>query len=125
AEHPPALSRFLPGGSGHVIITSRNPDWRGMGVEFGVAEFTRTESIQLLQSRLPELPQVEADQVAAALGDLPLAVDQAAALLAHTGMAIGSYLSLLAERTEHLLAHGRTAGSPASAAASWALAFDR
>ncbi len=125
AEDPPALSRFLPGGSGHVIITSRNPDWRGMGVEFGVAEFTRVESIQLLQSRLAELTQAEADQVAAALGDLPLAVDQAAALLAHTGMDVDSYLTLLAERTEHLLAHARAGSSSVSAAASWALAFDR
>jgi tetratricopeptide (TPR) repeat protein len=125
AEDPPALSRFLPGGPGHVIITSRNPDWRGIGVGFGVAEFTRAESIQLLQSRLPELTEAEADQVAAALGDLPLAVDQAAALLAHTGMDVDSYLTLLAERTEHLLAHGRAGGSSVSTAASWALAFDR
>jgi tetratricopeptide (TPR) repeat protein len=125
AEDPSGLSRFLPGGPGHVIITSRNPDWRGMGIGFGLAEFTRAESIQLLQSRLPELTQAEADQVAAALGDLPLAVDQAAALLAHTGMEVDSYLTLLAERTEHLLAHGRAGGSSVSAAASWALAFDR
>ncbi|HET9255937.1 MAG TPA: FxSxx-COOH system tetratricopeptide repeat protein [Pseudonocardiaceae bacterium] len=125
AEDPPALSRFLPGGPGHVIITSRDPDWRGMGAEFGVAEFTRAESIQLLRSRLAELTQAEAGQVAAALGDLPLAVDQAAALLAHTGIGVGSYLRLLAERTEDLLAHGRAGSSPVSATASWALAFDR
>jgi hypothetical protein len=106
AEDPPALHRCLPGGPGRVIITSRNPDWRGMGAGVSVAEFTRAESIQLLRSRRPDLSMAAADRVAAALGDLPLAVDQAAALLADTGMSADSYLDLLAGRTEDVLAHG-------------------
>ncbi|HET9258420.1 MAG TPA: FxSxx-COOH system tetratricopeptide repeat protein [Pseudonocardiaceae bacterium] len=125
AEDPPALGRFLPGGPGHVVITSRNSDWRGVGAGLGVAEFTRDESIELLRSRPPELSEAEAERVAAALGDLPLAVDQAAALLADTGMGVESYLTLLAERTEDVLAHGRAGGSSVSVAASWAVAFDR
>ena len=125
AEDPSALGRFLSGGPGHVVITSRNPDWRGVGVGLGVAEFTRAESVELLRSRLPELSETDADRVAAALGDLPLAVDQAAALLADTQMDVESYLTLLAERTEDVLAHGRAGGSSVSVAASWVLAFDR
>ncbi|WP_097276265.1 hypothetical protein [Streptomyces sp. TLI_55] len=28
AEEPEALAGFLPGGTGHVVITSRNPNWQ-------------------------------------------------------------------------------------------------
>ncbi|MDQ3988500.1 MAG: FxSxx-COOH system tetratricopeptide repeat protein, partial [Actinomycetota bacterium] len=125
AEHPAALRRFLPSGPGHVLITSRNPDWRGVATGLGVAQFARAESISLLRSRLPELAPADADRVAEALGDLPLAVDQAAALLADTGMDTDSYLGLLAQRSSEVLARGRDDDPEASAAASWAVAFDR
>jgi hypothetical protein len=42
---PRALSRFLPEGPGQVLITSRNPAWRGIAATVGVREFTRAESI--------------------------------------------------------------------------------
>jgi predicted ABC-class ATPase len=125
AEDPRALARFLPGTGGHVVITSRNPDWRGIAPGLEVGEFTRAESIELLRSRLPELAESEADRLAAQLGDLPLAVDQAAALLADTGMSVQAYLDLLADQAERLLDHGQGGGYPVSLAASWAVAFDR
>jgi hypothetical protein len=40
AEDPRALSRFLPEGPGQVLITSRNPAWRGIAAPVGVREFT-------------------------------------------------------------------------------------
>src|SRR5215470_11920290 len=125
AEDPGAVSRFLPGAGGHVIITSRNPDWHGIATGLEVQEFTRAESLVLLRSRLPEVTEDDAGRLAAELGDLPLAVDQAAALLADTDMSVHAYLDLLSERTENLLEHGHSAGYPASVAASWAVAFDR
>ncbi len=123
AEDPLALNSFLPAGAGHIVITSRNPDWHGMASTLEVAEFTRTESTALLRSRLPELADAEVDRVAEALGDLPLAVDQAAALLADTGLGVDTYLDLLSQRTPEVLTHG--AGQHPSVAASWAVAVDR
>ncbi len=109
-----------------MLITSRNPDWRGVATPLGVAEFTRAESVHLLRSQVPGLSDREADRVAEAVGDLPLAVDQAAALLADTGLDTDTYLRLLAERTEQVLAHGGGSGGyPVSLAASWTVAFDR
>jgi len=125
AENPQAVTRFLPGAGGHVIITSRNPDWQGMATGLGVQQFTRAESTGLLRSRLPDLAEADADRLAGQLGDLPLAVDQAAALLADTGMTVQAYLDLLAEQAERLLDHGQVGGYPVSLAASWAVAFDR
>jgi tetratricopeptide (TPR) repeat protein len=125
AEDPRALSRFLPDGPGQVLITSRNPAWRGIAATVGLQEFTRAESIALLRWLAPGLSVVEADRVADAVGDLPLAVEQAGSLLADTGMAVDEYLRLLTERAQDVLDHDPGGAYPQSVAASWAVAFDR
>jgi hypothetical protein len=43
AEDPRALSRWLPEGPGQVLITSRDPAWRGIAATLGMREFTRAE----------------------------------------------------------------------------------
>ena len=125
AEDPRALSHFLPDGPGQVLITSRNPAWRGIADTVGVREFTRAESTRLLRRLAPELTEAEADRVADAVGDLPLAVEQAGSLIADTGMAVDKYLRLLGERAHDLLDHDPGGTYPQSLAASWAVAFDR
>ena len=57
AEDPRALSRLLPEGPGRVLITSRNPAWRGIAATVGVREFTRAESVALLRALAPELTE--------------------------------------------------------------------
>src|SRR6185312_12884593 len=69
AEDPRAISRFLPEGPGQVLITSRNPAWRGIAASLGMREFTRPESIELLHRLAPELTESEADRLADAVGD--------------------------------------------------------
>src|ERR671920_2090723 len=91
AEDPRPLSRFLPDGPGQVLITSRNPAWRGIATTVGVREFTRVESVALLRRLAPDLTEAEADRVADAVGDLPLAVEQAGALLADTRLTAHKY----------------------------------
>jgi hypothetical protein len=54
AEDPPALTSLLPEGPGRVLITSRNPDWRGLA-RLTVGEFSRAESVSLLRGLAPEL----------------------------------------------------------------------
>jgi hypothetical protein len=123
-EQPAALRPFLPSAPGHVIVTSRNPDWRGASAGLAVAEFARAESVALLQERLPDLPTVMADELADALGDLPLAVDQAANLLADTGMTPQDYLRQLTARTATVLSRGHE-DPRRTVTASWAVAFDQ
>ncbi len=125
AEDPRALSRWLPEGPGQVLITSRNPAWREIAATVGVREFTRAESITLLRRLAADLTEVEADRVAEAVGDLPLAVEQAGSLLADTGLTVDKYLRLLAERAHDVLDHDPGGAYPQSLAASWAVAFDR
>jgi hypothetical protein len=125
ADDPRGLREFLPEGPGQVLITSRNPAWRGTADVVGVREFSRAESITLLRRLAADLTEVEADRVADAVGDLPLAVEQAGSLLADTGLTVDKYLRLLAERAQDVLDHDPGAAYPESVAALWAVAFDR
>jgi DNA-binding SARP family transcriptional activator len=125
AEESATLARYLPGGCGHVVITSRNPGWQELATPVGVDVFHRDESITLLRRRVPRLTEAEAGRIAQALGDLPLALAQAAAQLADTATEVEAYLTLLAERTTELLSQGTYATYPASLAVSVQIALDR
>ncbi|MFN2494663.1 MAG: FxSxx-COOH system tetratricopeptide repeat protein [Pseudonocardiaceae bacterium] len=125
AEDPAALAPYLPGGAGHVVITSRNPGWQDLAVPLAVDVFDWDESVGLLRSRVPGLSEGDAGRVATALGDLPLAVSQAGAYLAETGMAVEEYLRLLEARAAEVLAQAAPATYPVSLAASYQLAFEQ
>ena len=130
AENPDALARFLPGGAARVLITSRCPDWQGVATEVEVTVFAPEESAALLQARAADLSDEDALRIGEALGHLPLALDQAAALLADGSLTPDSYLELLDTRAAELLNHGHdsTGGYVVNGrlpvAASWSVAFD-
>src|SRR5262249_29210738 len=65
---------FPTGGAGKILVTSRNPEWAAVARSLEVDVFTRTESKTFLIRRTPELSEADADRLADALGDLPLAV---------------------------------------------------
>jgi len=124
AQSPQEIAPLLPDGPGQIVITSRNPEWRGVATPVPAREFTRADSIALLQAALPDLGEHDADRLAAALGDLPLAVDMAGALLVDTGMPAEEFLRLLDQRADEIL--GVDSGAyGTSVSASWAVAFDR
>jgi hypothetical protein len=96
-DDPTALADLLPPDSGRLLVTSRNPAIARLALTVTeVAEFDRSESIHLLRRHCPTLSAEDGDQVAAAVGDLPLAVAQGGCFLAETGLAVADYLSLLA-----------------------------
>jgi DNA-binding SARP family transcriptional activator len=125
AEEPVALARYLPGGGGHVMITSRNPNWQELATPVRLEVFDRHESITLLRRGAPQLTETEAGRIAEVLGDLPLALVQAAAYLADTATEVGGYLTLLAERTTELLSQGACPRYPTSLGVSVQIALDR
>jgi Tetratricopeptide repeat len=95
AETAADVRRWLPGGSGHVLITSRQHGWGEIAVPVEVDVLSRPESVTLLRDRVPDLAEVHANRLAGRLGDLPLAVAQAAGFMAETGMPAEQYLRLL------------------------------
>ena len=108
-----------------MLITSRSPTWQSIAATIPVPELTRDESVQLLCRLSSYASELDTDHVAEALGDLPLAVEQAGSMLADTGLDVPAYLQLLTERAEELLDIEGNSSYPASIAASWAVAFDR
>ncbi|MBV9142108.1 MAG: tetratricopeptide repeat protein [Pseudonocardiales bacterium] len=125
ADAPDALAPFLPGGAGHVAITSRYPDWQQLAAPLMVDVFTRAESITLVRQQLPGVTERDADRLADELGDLPLALVQAMAYLRDSGVTVEAYLALLRERACVILAQGKPVGYPVPLAASLHLAFDQ
>ena len=124
AESPEDLAGWLPGARGHVLITSRVPRWAEVAVPVEVDVLARAESVMILQERVPGLSAAEAGQVAEGLGNLPLAVVQAASFIADTGMNAGEYMGFLSARAAEILDQGRPSSYPASLAAVTQLAFD-
>ncbi|MEU4712939.1 FxSxx-COOH system tetratricopeptide repeat protein, partial [Micromonospora purpureochromogenes] len=125
AEDPDQTLPFLPQGLGHVIITSRNSHWGRVAASAEVDVFARDESVSLLRRSIPHLKEIEAAEIAEAVGDLPLAVAQAGNVLADTGLPAEEYLQLLNERAGEVLAEGRPWGYPRPLAAAVRVAVDR
>jgi Tetratricopeptide repeat/NB-ARC domain len=120
ADQPEDLNDILPRGPGHVLITSRNHRWLGVVDTLQVNVFARPESTEFLAKRVPAgISGPEADQLAEELGDLPLALEQAGALQAETGMPVNEYLRLLKEQVAHLMEEGKPPEYPLSMTAAW------
>ncbi len=123
ADQPEDLVDVIPkGGTGHVLVTSRNHRWQSVVETVQVDVFTPDESIDFLTRRIrTKLDQAAAAALAGELGYLPLALEQAAALQSETGMSVDEYLGLLKDHTVSLLAEGKSADYPLSMTAAWNL----
>jgi tetratricopeptide (TPR) repeat protein len=104
ATEPDQITEYLPAGGGHVLITSRSGQWRYRAIGMEVAAFSRPESIEFLTQRVAGLTSGDADRIAEALGDLPLALEQAAALQVESGISTDELQRDLTERGKELLA---------------------
>jgi len=103
AETPADVRPWLPGGAGHVLITSRARGWAEIAAPVEVDVLARAESVAILAGRVSGLGADDAGRLAARLGDLPLAIAQAAGFMAETGMPAAQYLDLLATQAGTLL----------------------
>lgn len=119
ADRPDVVTPFFPAGAGHIVVTSRNSQWAGVARPVEVDLFTREESKELLRRRGGEITDSEADNLAGALGDLPLAIEQAAAWRAQTGMPVAEYLQLLEQNRTELLETGTSGDYQLPVAAAW------
>lgn len=129
AESPEAVRNYFPTSPGtspvgSILVTSRNPQWNTLAHPLEVDVFKREESIHLLQRRNQDLPDSEADQLAAVLGDLPLAVEQASAWRAETGMPAAEYLRLFEEKRAELMTVSQPTHYDETVATAWNVSLD-
>jgi tetratricopeptide (TPR) repeat protein len=124
AEEPEALEGYLPSDAagGHVLITSRNPQWRDAAV-IKVAPWTREESLQFLrQSQSADAGA--SNELAELLGDLPLALEQALAYMDETTTSPDRYVQILRERGGEVFAFGTPSSYEERVATTWSVSLE-
>jgi tetratricopeptide (TPR) repeat protein len=126
ARDPESIRSFLPNASGgHVLITSRYPNWNHLAVPRRIEVWSREESIAFLNKRAALYDNIEAFNLAETLADLPLALEQAAAYCHNRQKSSGEYLALFTTRRQDLWKREKNPDDyPATVATTWTLAFE-
>jgi Tetratricopeptide repeat len=96
AEDLGLLRRFVPAtGAARVLITAAREQVAELGTSVPVEVFSAEEAVALLDGRTGLADQAGASQVAAEVGHLPLALDQAAVVIAGQHLGYEAYLAKL------------------------------
>jgi Tfp pilus assembly protein PilF len=111
--------------TGHVIVTSRNPNWESVARPFHLRPLKRVDSVQFLISRTgAKKSDSSVGMLAQALGDLPLALEQAAACIERTKVDFSGYLKRFETHWAELLGEVRPSGDyPDSVEMTWEISF--
>jgi tetratricopeptide (TPR) repeat protein len=130
AERPETLAGLLPpGGGGHVLVTSRYGAWSKLGSTLQLDVLTRSEAVAFLARRTGASDQAVLEALAGELGDLPLALEEAAAYLEATGVGLDGYLELVRDRARELFGLDQPPadehGDQRRVATIWSLSLDR
>jgi hypothetical protein len=80
---------------GQVLVTSRDARWEQHAALAELEVFTSEEAVAFLMARSGASDEQAADQVAALLGGLPLALEQTGAYVRETRIALSAYLDRL------------------------------
>jgi len=97
-ENPDNLRDLIPEGAGvqTLVTTPRHFDWDDLGwLRLTVGTFDREQSISLLCEHTGDTHREAADRIADALGDVPVAITQAAATAQQGGYSLSGYLNRL------------------------------
>jgi tetratricopeptide (TPR) repeat protein len=126
AEPTQQTTGLLPDGPGRLLVTSRDVAWRRqVRAVVPVEVLARAESVRLLGRRSGDDDQAAAAQVAEALGDLPLGLEQAGAYCEGEQLPLASYLELLRTNAAELFTAGRPVDYTHTVATTWTLGLDR
>src|SRR5262249_33029402 len=123
ASDEASIRRFVPpAGHGRVLITSQSQRWPGRHV-LDVPPPAPDVAAGFLMHRAGESDEATARELAAELGRLPLALEQAAAYIQATGTALTGSLALYRHRRVEMLARGDASDHPESVVATIRMAL--
>lgn len=123
ATGPDEIRDFLPpGGTGHVLVTSRNPAFGKVAHTLKVQAMSSAEAVEFLLKRFQGGGEKEAAALAEALGYLPLALEQAGAYIEEHGQTFAGYLKLFRSHQKEVLSRGKKE-KDVSVATTWELSF--
>jgi tetratricopeptide (TPR) repeat protein len=111
--------------TGHVIITSRNPNWESVARPVLLRPMKRVDSVQFLLARTgKKKTDTSVGMLAQALGDLPLAMEQAAACIERTRIDFTGYLKRFETHWAELLSEVKDSTDyPDSVEMTWEISF--
>ncbi|MBY0275662.1 tetratricopeptide repeat protein [Candidatus Binatia bacterium] len=124
---PRAIRSYLPRNrAGHVLITSRHQSWHDLACAVDVDVMSAEEAARLLLSRSGDDDVEAARELAALLGYLPLALEEAAAYVQATGRTLRDYVALFREHQGRLLAASLPpADYPTTLCTTWDMSLQR
>ena len=133
AERPDQLTGLLPGGGGgHVVVTSRWSAWAARASPLNLDVLARRESVEFLRRRTGSGDDEALADLAELVGDLPLALEEAAAYLDETREDLRAYLELVRDRSRELFGLANPAAGGAAddrdrrrVATVWSVSLDR
>jgi tetratricopeptide (TPR) repeat protein len=128
ADDPAAVLAYLPQNrQGHVLITSRAPNWRAIATSLVVETLDEASAAQFLLERTGQdstAAEAAAKELAKELGGLPLALEQAAAYVEAAQETLAGYLELFRTRRRELWTDNQPpADYSATVATTWLIAF--
>ncbi|MDX3617826.1 FxSxx-COOH system tetratricopeptide repeat protein [Streptomyces europaeiscabiei] len=113
---------------GHIITTTRTRPALPKVQPLEMEVFTREESVEHLCRRVPGLSEEDGGLVADAVGDLPLAIEVAAAWLEATATPVDAYIEQLREQSTQVLSVKEAVEAvdyPRSVGATWNISINR
>ena len=120
-----AVRAYLPQArGGHVLLTSRDPNWLSVAQPLSVATLDVDAGAQFLLERTGQRDAAMARALTEELGGLPLALEQAGAYCETRQMPLGDYLRLFRQRWQQLLRQGQPADYNATVATTAVRAYD-
>jgi tetratricopeptide (TPR) repeat protein len=117
-------SLLPPAGGGQVLITSRWTAWGEWATPLQLNVMPRKEAVAYLRKRTGTSDEQAAAALAEALGDLPLALAEAAAYLERTQLGLDAYLRLVRERAVELFGFRQPTGAQRRVATVWSLSLE-
>ncbi|WP_366179812.1 tetratricopeptide repeat protein [Actinomyces timonensis] len=97
-ERADDLAGLRPRGRGLRVIVTTNLPGGALGESIPVGVFTRDQSVGFLRQRLARISEGDASAMAGVLGDLPVALSQAASTMEAMGWEPGEYMGCLEGR---------------------------
>ena len=140
ADNIEMVNEFVPStGKGHVLLTTRAHSTGTVAQRIELEKMDREEGTLFLLRRtkslkgnaplesITETVRHQAQAIAEAADDLPLALDQAGAYIEETGCSLADYLKFYKTRRNRMLRiRGRDAtGHPEPVATTWSLSFEK
>ena len=125
AMDPASLRNYLPPvGDGDIVITSQDASWPpAQRILVDVLE--ADDATAFLINRTGDTDVQAAAEVASMLGQLPLALEQAAAYTVATSCGLNGYAELFKENRTDLLVRGQPSDYRKTVATTWQAAFDQ